>query len=225
MMNDLTLLIPAKFEKESLPEVLKELSIYNCKKLIVLKKNDLETIKSIKGKIANTKILFQKGNGYGSALIEGIKHTKSKHLCIFNADGSFEARELIKMYRLNKTTNFVFGSRYNKDSSSEDDTIVTYIGNKFFSTMGQFFLNLRLNDILYTYIMGETKKFKLLKLREKDFRICIEIPTNIKKHNFSYTLISSHEKKRIGGEKKVNAFFDGFKILQYMLKRIFKNGK
>ena len=51
MMNDLTLLIPAKFEKESLPEVLKELSIYNCKKLIVLKKNDLETIKSIKGKI------------------------------------------------------------------------------------------------------------------------------------------------------------------------------
>ena len=57
-MNDLTLLIPAKFEKESLPEVLKELSIYNCKKLIVLKKNDLETIKSIKGKIANTKILF-----------------------------------------------------------------------------------------------------------------------------------------------------------------------
>ena len=112
-----------------------------------------------------------------------------------------------------------------KDSSSEDDTIVTYIGNKFFSTMGQLFLNLRLNDILYTYIMGETKKFKLLKLREKDFRICIEIPTNIKKHNFSYTLISSHEKKRIGGEKKVNAFFDGFKILQYMLKRIFKNGK
>jgi|TARA_B110000858_G_C17795915_1_gene472374 glycosyltransferase involved in cell wall biosynthesis len=225
MMNDLTLLIPAKFEKESLPEVLKELSIYNCKKLIVLKKNDLETIKSIKGKIDNTEILFQKGNGYGSALIEGIKHTKSKHLCIFNADGSFEARELIKMYRLNKTTNFVFGSRYNKDSSSEDDTIVTYIGNKFFSTMGQLFLNLRLNDILYTYIMGETKKFKLLKLREKDFRICIEIPTNIKKHNFSYTLISSHEKKRIGGEKKVNAFFDGFKILQYMLKRIFKNGK
>jgi len=224
-MNDLTLLIPAKFEKESLPEVLKELSIYNCKKLIVLKKNDLETIKSIKGKIDNTEILFQKGNGYGSALIEGIKHTKSKHLCIFNADGSFEARELIKMYRLNKTTNFVFGSRYNKDSSSEDDTIVTYIGNKFFSTMGQLFLNLRLNDILYTYIMGETKKFKLLKLREKDFRICIEIPTNIKKHNFSYTLISSHEKKRIGGEKKVNAFFDGFKILQYMLKRIFKNGK
>ena len=224
-MNGLTLLIPAKFEKESLPEVLKELSIYNCKKLIVLKKNDLETIKSIKGKIDNTEILFQKGNGYGSALIEGIKHTKSKHLCIFNADGSFEARELIKMYRLNKTTNFVFGSRYNKDSSSEDDTIVTYIGNKFFSTMGQLFLNLRLNDILYTYIMGETKKFKLLKLREKDFRICIEIPTNIKKHNFSYTLISSHEKKRIGGEKKVNAFFDGFKILQYMLKRIFKNGK
>ena len=225
MMNDLTLLIPAKFEKESLPHVLKELNIYDCKKLIVLKREDLETIKSIKNKFSNTKILFQKGDGYGSALIEGINHIKSKYLCIFNADGSFGARELIEMYKLNKTTNFVFGSRYNKDSLSEDDTIITYIGNKFFSTMGQLFLNLRLNDILFTYIMGETKKFKLLKLIEKDFRICIEIPTNIKEKKFSYKSVSSHERKRIGGKKKVNAFLDGFKILQYMLKRILKNGK
>ena len=37
-MNDLTLIIPAKFEKESLPTVLKELKKYNVKTLVILEK-------------------------------------------------------------------------------------------------------------------------------------------------------------------------------------------
>ena len=32
-MENLTLIIPAKFESESLPKVLKELQLYKCKKL------------------------------------------------------------------------------------------------------------------------------------------------------------------------------------------------
>ena len=55
-MNNLTLLIPAKEESESLPLVLKELSIYDCRILIVLDKHDRETIKSIKD--FDVKILF-----------------------------------------------------------------------------------------------------------------------------------------------------------------------
>jgi len=225
MMNDLTLLIPAKFEKESLPIVLEELNMYDCKKLIVLKKNDFETIKSIKDKTTNTKILYQKGHGYGSALVEGINHIRSKYLCIFNADGSFSPDELVEMYKLNQNKNFVFGSRYNQNASSDDDTIVTYTGNKIFSLIGQSFLKIKINDILYTFVMGETKKFQSLRLKEKDFKICIEIPANIKVNSFSYTSISCHERKRIGGKKKVNAILDGFKILMYLLKRILQDGK
>ena len=47
-MQDLTLVIPAKHESESLPTFLNELSSYNCRKLIVLEKTDLKTINSIK---------------------------------------------------------------------------------------------------------------------------------------------------------------------------------
>ena len=39
-MNDLTLIIPAKREAESLPIFLKEIENYECKKLIVLQKED-----------------------------------------------------------------------------------------------------------------------------------------------------------------------------------------
>ena len=47
-MHDLTLIIPAKKEAESLPVFLKEIKNYKCKKFIVLQKEDLETKKAIK---------------------------------------------------------------------------------------------------------------------------------------------------------------------------------
>ena len=58
-MQDLTLIIPAKYEKESLPKFLNEISIYKCKKLIVLEKSDIETITSLKN-FNHIEILFQK---------------------------------------------------------------------------------------------------------------------------------------------------------------------
>ena len=50
MNNDLTLLIPAKNEKESLPFVIKEIENLNlkCNFLFVVEKKDKETIKVIK---------------------------------------------------------------------------------------------------------------------------------------------------------------------------------
>ena len=47
-MEDITLVIPAKNEKESLPSVLDELSKYNIKKIVVLEKSDVQTIDAIK---------------------------------------------------------------------------------------------------------------------------------------------------------------------------------
>ena len=47
-MNNLTLIIPAKKESESLPIFINELKNYDCKKIIVLQENDIETIEAIK---------------------------------------------------------------------------------------------------------------------------------------------------------------------------------
>ena len=57
-MNNLTLIIPAKKEKESLSKVLDELKPYNYKIVVVLEKEDYETIESIQDR--ECEILFQK---------------------------------------------------------------------------------------------------------------------------------------------------------------------
>ncbi len=219
-MENLTLVIPAKREAESLPVFLKELSEYNYKKIIVMDKDDESTINSIKD-FKDVEILFQKERGYGSALIEGINATKTKYFCIINADGSMNPSYLKPMLELVSKYDLVFTTRYEKGGGSDDDDIITLVGNKIFSLIGRVFFNLKISDILFTYIIGSVDKFKSLNIKFLDFRICVEIPIKAKRNNLQYTSISSYERSRIGGKKKVNPIKDGFLILTAMIKLFF----
>ena len=108
-----------------------------------------------------------------------------------------------------KKLDLVFASRYEKNAGSEDDTLITYIGNKIFTTLGRIFFSLPISDILYTYVIGETYKVKNLNLQNKDFSFCVELPIKAKKNNLKISTSPSYERRRIGGKKKVNAFKDG----------------
>ena len=221
MMIDLTLLIPAKNESESLPEVIDEIKNLSCKKKIILKRDDILTINAIKD--LDVEIVYQENSGYGDALISGINSLDTKYFCIFNADGSFKPSELSNMLDIVKNFNmdFVFASRYQKNSGSEDDTLITFIGNKIFTFLGKIMFKLPITDILYTFVLGKSEEAKKLNLKNKDFCLCVELPIKAKKMGLSMTSCNSYERKRIAGIKKVNAFKDGFLILTEMVKLFF----
>ena len=221
-MKNLTLVIPAKNEPESLPYVLMELEKLNLNFLIVLEKTDFVTINAIEKFKSN--IIFQIDKGYGDAILLGIKNVTTKYFSIFNADGSFDPYELEEMYNQtkNKSLDLLFASRYKKDASSEDDTFVTLLGNKIFTLLGKIFFQLPISDILYTFVIGDTQKIIKLNLKQKDFTLCVELPIKAKNNNLKISDISSNEKSRIGGVKKVNEFKDGFLILIHMIKLFFK---
>jgi glycosyltransferase involved in cell wall biosynthesis len=216
-MKNLTLVIPAKYEKESLPYVLDEIKNSEFKIKIILQQDDLDTIRSIVG--YNCEIVYQNGSGYGNALIEGINSVETEYFCIFNADGSFNPKEITPMLNMliQNQLDFVFGSRYQNNSSSDDDTIITYIGNFFFTKLGRALFDLPLTDILYTYVLGKTENFKLLNCKKKDFSFCVELPILAKRSKMKILNLPSFERKRIAGKKKVNAFKDGFLILKHMI--------
>ena len=221
-MSNLTLIIPAKKEAESLPVFLKELKQYHFKKIIVLQKDDLETIESIKD-FEEINILEQNQNGYGNALIEGINKVDTEYCCIINADGSMNPKYLNDMLEACLKNDLVFGSRYQKPGGgSDDDDIITSFGNFFFTLVGNILFNLKITDILYTYILGKTNSFKKLNLINSDFRICVEIPIKAKLKKMTYTCMPSYERNRIGGKKKVNPIKDGLLILYEIVKYFFK---
>jgi len=109
-----------------------------------------------------------------------------------------------------------------KGGGSEDDNFITFVGNKMFTFLGNIIFNLNISDILYTFVLGKTKSFRQLNLNYHDFRLCVELPIKAKKKNLIYSTMPSFERSRIGGQKKVNWFLDGFIILFGMLSFIFK---
>ena len=220
-MKNLTLIIPAKHEEESLPQVLNEIKDYECNIIIILEESDLKTINSIKN--FSCKVLYQSEHGYGNALIEGMNSVETDYTCIFNADGSFDPKYLKEMLNLCKENrDFVFASRYMKEGGSDDDTLITKIGNFIFSMIGNIFFSLNISDILYTFLLGKTDSFKKLDLKSNDFCLCVEMPIKAKRLGMNIIDTPSYERKRIAGVKKVNEFKDGFKILTYVVKSFFK---
>ena len=57
-----------------------------------------------------------------------------------------------------------------------------------------------------------------LELTSDDYCLCVEIAIKAKKNNFKYTTHPCIERARFADKKKVKAFKDGLKILNYLLK-------
>ena len=222
-MKNITLIIPAKYEKESLPSVLLELKKFPFNIMVILEPADHETIDSIKN--FDCTIIHQTNKGYGDALILGIKSVKTEYFCIFNADGSFNPIEISGMYSSlkDKEADIIFGSRYEKNATSEDDTLVTKVGNFIFTKLGKILFKLPITDILYTFVLGKTKMTLDLNLQSQDFAFCVELPIKAQRKNYKIFSTPAHERARIAGKKKVNAIRDGLYILKKMIFMFLKN--
>ncbi len=220
-MKEITLIIPAKKEPNALPIVLNELkrNYPTINILIIMQKNDQETFEAIKN--YDCKIIFQTGMGYGNAIVEGIKHSKTTYSCIFYADGSTDPKYISLMLEKSQNENLdlVFGSRYEKGATSFDDDIITRIGNYLFTLLGNLFMKLNISDLLFTYIFAKTTKLNEMNLSQNDYCLCVEIPFKTKILKFKYSTIPCVERKRVADKKKVKAFSDGLKILIYMIKK------
>ena len=111
----------------------------------------------------------------------------------------------------------IFASRYQKNSGSDDDTLITLVGNYIFTALGKIFFKLPISDILYTFVVGKSSSVQNLNLNKNDFSFCVELPIKSIRYGNKIDSFSSYERQRIAGKKKVNAFKDGFLILRYMV--------
>ena len=212
MSEKISLIIPCKNEVESLGAVLNEVknNEYVDEIIVVVDSEDDNSIPIINN--FDCELIIQKRKGYGSAIIEGFKKAKNKFGCIYNADYSFDPKYLRDLVDLSKQNDFVFGSRYGGKGGSDDDDIITFTGNRIFTFMTKYILGIKLSDILFTYVLCNVEKFNKLNLKSIDFKLCIELPTKVKKNNYTYVDLEMYERKRYDGFKKVKVIKDGFLI-------------
>ena len=75
----------------------------------------------------------------------------------------------------------------------------------------------QISDALFFYPLFKREILKNIDLKAKDFTLCLELPALVHLNNLRYTEILSLERERFAGVTKVNAFYDGLKILKGML--------
>ena len=110
-----------------------------------------------------------------------------------------------KEYFQLKQNTSVFYTRYEKNAGSDDDTILTYVGNRVFTFICNILFQLNISDVLFTYVMGSTKVFRSLKIKSKDFSFCVELPVKAKFKNYKFI------KGDIGDNRKTKLIFSKFK--------------
>ena len=220
--NNLTVIIPTLNEVECIGRVLEELAGTCADEILVIDGHSTDGTAELVKKLG-FKVIMQDGKGYGNAVATGLRRAKGDIIIPMDADGSYDPRDIEKLLKgIENGSDVVFASRYLPQSGSDDDTIIRFVGNKFFTFLLKTIHGVQISDSLFLYVAAKKEVFQALNLQSQGFEYCIEFPIKVQRAGLKYTEVPSIERARIGGASKVNAFFDGLVILWYMLKWRFK---
>ena len=91
-----------------------------------------------------------------------------------------------------------------------------------FTFLVRILFKCRISDALFFYPLFKREILENIDLKSKDFTLCLELPALVHLNKLKYTEILSLERERFAGVTKVNAFYDGLKILKGMLNLRFR---
>jgi glycosyltransferase involved in cell wall biosynthesis len=159
-------------------------------------------------------LLIQKKTGYGGALLEGIRKARGDVIVFMDADGSHNPKDITKMInKIRQGYDYVMASRYLKSGCSDDDTLVRYIGNRFFTTLTNWLYGMSVSDSLYLFTAVRRKKLIQLQLDATGFDFCSELIIRAHQGGLRFAEVAVVEKKRLYGKSKVHALRHGWDIL------------
>jgi CDP-paratose 2-epimerase len=204
---NISVVIPAKNEEESLPAVLNELKVvvnsspYRMEVIVV---NDRSTDKTaaVAGKFDFVKVVDnQFSSGKGGALRYGFESAQGEYIAMLDADFSHDSMDLPALLQeAKKHQGLVVGSRIY--GGSDEYTRVRAFGNVlltwFFGCMhGRY-----LSDALNGFKVFHRDVYHQFVYTSVNFEIEIELLTNALRLGRKISEYPSHERKRSGGKLK-----------------------
>ena len=216
-----TVIIPTRNEEGCIGSLIREIPKKYVDEIVVIDGHSTDnTREEAKGADTKTKVFLQRGWGYGGAVQQGAKHARGDILILMDADGSMNPNAIPQLLKkADEGYEYVMGSRYINGSKSEDDTIIRYIGNKFFTWLTNIIHKTNVTDSLYTYNAIPKKSFLKIKAKSKGFEYCTEILVRAKMAGLKFAEVPAPERARSCGKTKVNAFWHGLKILTMILRK------
>jgi len=221
-MTNISIIIPAKDEEETLPDLFKDLydtipklTDYEVEVILVDDHSTDKTAEIAKSFGARV-VTNQGGSGKGVALRAGFKVAKGEILVMMDADYSHRPEDLpVFLEALKDGIGLVIGSRV--IGGSEEYTHVRAFGNVFLSGAVGFFMGRYLSDALNGYKVFTREVFTDFEYTATSFAIEIEIIANTLRQGSRIVEVSSHERERAGGEAKSRVVRHGTRFLSRII--------
>ncbi len=167
-------------------------------------------------------VYLQKAPGYGNGIREAVQHATGDIIIDFPPDGSSLPDKIPALIqKVGEGYDLVLASRYREGARSEDDDILTAIGNWGFTKLTNLFFGTAYTDVLVGYRAYRKKSFEALSLDAAHLELVLQSSIRFATHGFRVGEIAADEKKRIGGVRKMRPFKTGLKLLSVMAKELF----
>ncbi|MGP8189776.1 MAG: glycosyltransferase family 2 protein [Methanobacterium sp.] len=220
-MDDLSFIIPAYNEEESIGPLLKNLKTkYPNSKISVIDNNSNDKTAEIALKIG-AEVIFEKKQGKAHAMSTGFKHSDSKYVVMLDADNTYDpidAKKLVEPLK-NGEVDLVLGSRLAGTIEKGAISTINIIGNHILSFIASFLYH-PVSDVCTGYWAFNEKIIDYIREVGLDcagFEMEAEMFAKISKCKFKIAEIPISYKTR-KDKPKLNSFSDGFKIFKTLLK-------
>lgn len=222
--NLVTIVISAKNEEGGIGKVLASVKKYGDE-LIVVDGHSKDKTLAIARQM-EVKVFLDHGKGKGEAMRLGVEKAKGEMIVFFDADGSHEEKDILKMIKLlqNDKADFVIGSRRTGGSFDVQINFIGMVraaGADFLTMLVNRYFQTCLTDILYSFRAIKREVFEDLNLKCDGFGIEQEMVVKSLKKGYRLVEIPSREKRRGWGKSKLHTL-TGVKLLFQLVKQLYR---
>jgi len=220
----ISVVVPARNEAPNLVHVLPHIPSSVDEVILVDGHSTDDTIAVAQQLLPTIKIIEQTGKGKGNALRLGFAACSGDIIVMLDADGSADPCEIPRFVEaLVNGSDFAKGSRYIEGGGSHDLTWLRGLGNYGLSALVNVLFGTRFSDLCYGYNAFWRYCLEHVEIDCDGFEV--ETLINIRMHKASFKIVEvpSFEQPRIYGLSNLNAFRDGWRVLNTIVKERLTN--
>jgi len=200
---------------EKIKEVFREQKING--EIIIADNGSIDRSREI-AELHKVKVVLERQKGYGSAYLRGLREASGKYIVIGDSDNTYDFYDIPKFLEpLRKGYDFVIGSRF-KGNIHKGAMLWShrYIGNPVLSFMTRLFFHTSLSDIHCGMRAFTQRAYHKMRLMTLGMEFATEMVVSALTNHLKITevAINYHPRK---GESKLNAFFDAWRHVRFML--------
>ena len=210
-----SVVLPCKNEEATLAKCINKIKkILPKAEIVVVDNNSTDNSAKIAKKL-KIKLIKEKKQGYGAALLSGFKEAKGDYVIMCDADDTYDLLEIPKLIK-HKNYDLVIGNRLNNIKRGAMSFLHRYIGNPLLSFLLRKFFKINIKDAHSGFRLIKKNVINRLELKSTGMELASEMLIKAAKNNLKIKEVDINYYPR-KGESKLSSFKDGWRHLKFML--------